>query len=441
VSKSRLVVVGGGVGGAAAVVELRKEGFDGSITLISAENTVPYERPPLSKEFLLGAPAADSTVEDAAWYEQQEIELLLGVRGTQLDLTARTITLSDGSAIGYDGLLLATGVRPRILQGIGGEGVCYLRTVTDATELRDRIRAAEHVAMLGGGFIGCEIAAAAIQLGKRTTILEALPSLLHRALGPALGDVVAGIHRDKGVDVRTGQFVTGVQRRPRGGVRIGTAEGTIEADVLVVGVGTVPNQELAEQAGLPTGDGIAVDECFATAAPGVYAIGDVAAQHLPRYGRHVRVEHHDTAIRHGRAAARNILGRREPFSDVHWFWSDQYEHSIQSAGIAGDTEQLIIRGSLEHRSFSAFCLDGDRLRAVISLNRPRDVLDVRRLITHNHSATVDQLRDESVPLKRLAAPPSAVTVRPSPLLQRGHRMGQDTCRRIGHRRTGRRHHP
>ena len=185
--KPQLVVVGGGVGGAAAVVELRKEGFDGGIKLISAENTVPYERPPLSKEFLLGTPATDGTVEDAAWYEQQEIELLLGVRGTQLDLAAMTITLSDGSAIGYDGLLLATGVRPRILPGIDGEGVCYLRTVTHATELRDRIRAAEHVAVLGGGFIGCEVAAAAIQLGKRTTILEALPSLLLRRWWQVLG--------------------------------------------------------------------------------------------------------------------------------------------------------------------------------------------------------------------------------------------------------------
>lgn len=169
----------------------------------------------------------------------------------------------------------------------------------------------------------------------------------------------------------------------------------------------MPNQELAEQAGLPAGDGIAVDEYFATAAPGVYAVGDVAAQYLPRYGRRVRVEHHDSAIRHGRAAARNMLGQREPFSDVHWFWSDQYEHSIQSAGLIDDTEQLIIRGSLEQRSFSAFGLDGDRLRAVISLNRPRDVLDVRRLIARDHSATADQLRDESLPLKRLV--PAAAT--------------------------------
>jgi 3-phenylpropionate/trans-cinnamate dioxygenase ferredoxin reductase subunit len=404
VSRPRIVVIGGGAGGAAAIAELRRDGFDGGITLISAENTVPYERPPLSKEFLLGKPAAPGAVPDAAWYEQQEIDLLLGVRGTRLDLAAKTVTLSDGPAIGYEGLLLATGVRPRTLPGIDGDGVCYLRTIGDATELRDRMRAAEHVAVLGGGFIGCEVAAAAIQLGKRATILEALPTLLHRALGSALGEVVAGIHRDEGVDVCTGQAVTGVQRQPGGGVRISTADATVDADVLVVGVGTVPNQELAEQAGLPAGDGIAVDEYFATAAPGVYAIGDVARQQLPRYGRAVRVEHHDTAIRHGRVAARNMLGRREPFSDVHWFWSDQYEHSLQSAGVPDDTSQLIVRGSLEQRSFSAFCLDGDRLAAVISLNRPKDVLDVRRLIARDHNATADQLRDESAPLKRLAAP-------------------------------------
>jgi 3-phenylpropionate/trans-cinnamate dioxygenase ferredoxin reductase subunit len=411
-SRPRIVVIGGGVGGAAAVAELRRGGFDGGITLVSAENTLPYERPPLSKEFLLDKAAAEGAVEDSAWYEQQEIELLLGVRGTRLDLAARTVTLSDGSALGYSTLLLATGVRPRILPGIGGDGVCYLRTAGDAAELRDRIHAAEHVAVLGGGFIGCEVAAAAIQLGKRTTVLEALPGLLHRALGRALGEVVAGIHRDEGVDVRVGQLVTGVQCHP-GGVRVSTADGTVDCDVLVVGAGTVPNQELAEQAGLPAGDGIAVDEFFATSAPGVYAVGDVAAQHLPGYGRSVRVEHHDTAIRHGRVAARNMLGQREPFTDVHWFWSDQYEHSIQSAGLIDDTEHLIIRGSLGQRSFSAFRLDGDRLRAVISLNRPRDVLDVRRLIARGQTATADQLRDESAPLKRLAASPSAATISPS----------------------------
>jgi len=404
------VVIGGGAGSAAAVAELRKQGFDGSLTLVSAENTVPYERPPLSKGFLLGT-SGQVPVKDAAWYEQASVELILGSRATRLDLAARTVTLSGGAVLGYDQLLLATGVRPRVLPGLDGDGVCYLRTGEDAIALRDRMTAAGHVAVLGGGFIGCEVAAAAIRLGKRATILEALPTLLHRALGPELGDVVAGIHRDEGVDVRTGQQVLGIRPR-RGGVRISTAAGDVDADVLVVGVGTVPNTELAEQAGLPAGHGIEVDECFATAAPGIYAIGDVAAQHLPGHGRRVRVEHHDTAVRHGRVAARNMAGQREPFADVHWFWSDQYDHTISSAGLIPGSDgpgELVIRGSLEQRSFSAFSLDGDRVRAVISLNRPRDVLDARRLIARDHSATAAQLCDESLPLKRLAAPAVTAT--------------------------------
>ena len=408
--RSRIVVIGGGAGSAAAVAELRKQGFDGSLTLVSAENTVPYERPPLSKGFLLGT-SGQVPVKDAAWYEQASVELILGSRATRLDLAARTVTLSGGAVLGYDQLLLATGVRPRVLPGLDGDGVCYLRTGEDAATLRDRMTAAGHVAVLGGGFIGCEVAAAAIRLGKRATILEALPTLLHRALGPELGDVVAGIHRDEGVDVRTGQQVLGIRPR-RGGVRISTAAGDVDADVLVVGVGTVPNTELAEQAGLPAGHGIEVDECFATAAPGIYAVGDVAAQHLPGHGRRVRVEHHDTAIRHGRVAARNMAGQREPFADVHWFWSDQYDHTISSAGLIPGSDgpgELVIRGSLEQRSFSAFSLDGDRVRAVISLNRPRDVLDARRLIARDHSATAAQLCDESLPLKRLAAPAVTAT--------------------------------
>ena len=409
----RIVVIGGGAGSAAAAAELRKQGFDGSVALVSAENTVPYERPPLSKGFLLGT-SGQVPVKDATWYEQASVELILGTRATRLDLRARTVTLSGGAVPGYDQLLLATGVRPRVLPGLDGDGngVCYLRTAEDAAALRDQMTAAGHVAVLGGGFIGCEVAAAAIRLGKRATVLEALPTLLHRALGPELGDIVADIHRNEGVDVRTGQQVLGVRPLPGGGVRIGTAAGDVDADVLVIGVGTVPNTELAEQAGLPASHGIEVDECFATAAPGVYAIGDVAAQHLPEHGRRVRVEHHDTAIRHGRAAARNMLGQHEPFREVHWFWSDQFDHTISSAGLvpgSDGTAELVIRGSLEQRSFSAFSLDGDRVRAVISLNRPRDVLDARRLIARDHSASAGQLRDESLPLKRLAAPAITAT--------------------------------
>lgn len=404
-SGTRVTIVGGGVASAAAIAALRGDGFDGGITLISAEETVPYERPPLSKEYLLGDTAGVTVVHDEAWYASHDVDLLLGTRATGLDLAARQVFLDGGTApLGYNTLLLATGVRPRRIPGFECDGVCYLRTSADAADLRDRIRAAEHVAVLGGGFIGCEVAAAAIRRGKRVTLLEALPELLQRTLGPRIGGVIASIHRDAGVEVRTGQTVTGVAPRTGGGVWLRTPDGSFPCDVLVIGVGTVPNAELAATAGLPTDGGIAVDEYFA-AAPGVYAAGDVAAQYLPRYGQRVRVEHHDTAARHGRAAARSMLGKREPFSDVHWFWSDQYQHSIQSAGLPDGSPGAVIRGSLDERSFSAFSLDGGRVRAVVSLNRPKDVIETRRLIAREHSVTAAQLRDESTPLKRLAARP------------------------------------
>jgi 3-phenylpropionate/trans-cinnamate dioxygenase ferredoxin reductase subunit len=399
----RIVVVGGGVAGASAVAELRRAGFDGAITLVCAEHILPYERPPLSKEFLLDAATGPATVADGGWYKQQSIDMLLGTRATELDPTAKTLTLTDGATLGYDSLLLATGVRPRTLPGIDGERVCYLRTIKDATRLREQISAAQHVAVLGGGFIGCEVAAAALRLGKQVTILEALPTLLQRVLGTTLGDVLTALHREEGVDVRTEQVVTGINPH-HAGLVVSTGQGTLECDLLVVGAGTVPNQELAQQAGVAVGNGIFIDQYCVTDAPDVYAVGDVAAQDLPSYGRRTRVEHHDTAIRQGAVAARNMLGAGEAFTDVHWFWSDQYEHSIQSAGIGDDPENVVIRGSLEQRNFAAFQLAGDQIRSVLALNRPRDIFDTRRIMATHHSVTAEQLADDSTPLKRLTRP-------------------------------------
>jgi len=402
----RMVVVGGGAAGAAAVAELRHHGFDGAITLICGENTEPYERPPLSKEFLLDVPATDGALPPPGWYGQHDIDLRLGTLATGIDPRTGSITLSDGTRVGYDRLLIATGVRPRVIPGMDGDQVLYLRTINDAVRLREQIRAAGHVAVLGGGFIGCEAAAAATRLGKQATILQARPSLLHRALGPVLGDVVAGIHAAEGVDVRTGQNVTGI-RTGSGSMTVLTTAGEIECDLLVVGVGTVPNTELAEQAGLAVGNGIEVDAYCATSIPGIYAAGDVAIQHLPGHAGPVRVEHHDSALRQGRAAARHMLGLGEPFADVHWFWSNQYEHTIQSAGICDTAAGFVLRGSLAERSFSAFWLDGNRIRSVISLNRPRDVIEARRLIAAGHPVTAAQLQDDTVPLKRLTRPQRA----------------------------------
>jgi 3-phenylpropionate/trans-cinnamate dioxygenase ferredoxin reductase subunit len=401
----RIVVVGGGVGGATAVAELRRAGFDGAITLVCGEPTVPYERPPLSKAFLLDDATGDGAVHPPDWYPAHAVDLRIGTTATVLDTTARMVTLSNGECVRYDRLLLATGVRPRTLPGVAGPGVHHLRTVADATALRAALPATEHVAVLGGGFVGCEVAAAAVGLGKRVTLLESLPTVLHRALGVELGEVVGEIHRDRGVDVRTGCSVLAVQN-VGAGVAVTTDDGRFECDLLVVGVGSVPNQELAAHAGLAVGDGILVDEFCATSAPHVYAIGDVARQERPGHEHRVRVEHHDSAIRQAKVAARNLLGAQEPFIDVHWFWSDQYEHTIQSAGSA-TTGELVVRGSLAERSFSAFRLDGGRIGSVVSLDRPREVLDARRLINRDHDVTAAQLQDEAIPIKRLGTPPRA----------------------------------
>lgn len=399
----RIVVVGGGVGGATAVAELRRAGFAGTITLVCGEPTVPYERPPLSKAFLLDDTTGDGAVHPPDWYPAHAVDLRIGTTANVLDTSAHTVTLSDGERVPYDRLLLATGVRPRTVAGVAGPRVHQLRTVADAIALRAALPRAEHVAVLGGGFVGCEVAAAAVQLGKRVTLLESLPTLLHRALGAQLGGVIGDIHRDRGVDVRTGCSVLTVADSTAG-VAVTTDDGRFACDVLVVGVGSVPNQELAARAGLAVDDGVLVDEFCATSDPDIYAIGDVARQHQPGHEHGVRVEHHDSAIRHAKVAARNLLGAREPFADVHWFWSDQYEHSIQSAGNA-TTGEVVVRGSLHERNFSAFRLTDGRVRSVVSLDRPRDVLDTRRLITRDHAVTAAQLQDEAIPIKRIGTPP------------------------------------
>jgi 3-phenylpropionate/trans-cinnamate dioxygenase ferredoxin reductase subunit len=401
-----IVVVGGGVGGAAAVAELRRSGFAGEIVLVCGEPTLPYERPPLSKAFLVDVATGDGAVRSQDWYDEHDVDLRLGTVATAIDTAARTVALFDGEVVPYDRLMLATGVRPRTLPGVAGPRVHHLRTVVDATALRAALQEADHVAVLGGGFVGCEVAAAGIRLGRRVTVLETLPTLLHRALGARLGTIVDGIHRRHGVDVRTGRRVTAVESGGTG-VAVTIDDGRLDCDLLVVAVGSLPNHELAQEAGIAVADGILVDEFCATSAAGVYAVGDVARQQLPGHARRIRVEHHDSAIRQAKNAARNMLGAEEPFSDVHWFWSDQYEHSIQSAGIADPAGELVVRGSLDDRDFSAFRLDGDRVGSVVSLDRPRDVLDTRRLIAREHSVTADQLRDETTPIKRLGAPPRA----------------------------------
>ncbi len=392
----RYVLVGGGVAAATTAAGLRRRGYDGELVLVGEEPEPPYERPPLSKAFLGGADVAPARKAD--WYADNGVELRLGTRATAVDTAARTVQLDGelGGEIGYDALVLATGLRPRRLPGFAGDRVHYLRTAADARRLREALAGAEHLVILGAGFIGCEVAASAVALGKTVTIFEPEPAPLARALGVLIGTALLDVHRARGVEVRTGEYVESCTPE---GVLTSNLGHRVEADLVLVGVGAQPNVELAVAAGIETGNGILVDECGRTSAPDVYALGDVAAQ--LHHGRRIRVEHHDNALRQGMSLAATLTGDPVPHTDPHWFWSDQYEHKLQSVGHARDLDDLIVRGSIEDQRFAAFSLTDGRIDAVIALNRPGDVLAVRRALYSPHQVTADQLRDESVPLKEL----------------------------------------
>ncbi|MFC4852260.1 NAD(P)/FAD-dependent oxidoreductase [Actinophytocola glycyrrhizae] len=405
----RYVLVGGGVAAAATAAALRRRGFDGEIVLVADEPDAPYERPPLSKDVLAGGDVVPARKPE--WYADNGVELRLSTRATAVDTAARTVRLADGADSGknsrkdtgedlpYDALVLATGMRARRLAGFDGDRIHYLRTAADARALRAELTAAERVVVLGAGFVGCEVAASAVGLGKQVTIFEPEPTPLARVLGAKIGTAVLDIHRARGVEVRTGEYVETCAPVGDRFVLDSNLGHRTEADLVLVGVGALPNVELAARAGIATGDGILVDEFGRTSALDVWALGDVAAQ--SHHGRRVRVEHHDNALRQGQTVAANLTGEEKPHTDPHWFWSDHYEHKLQSVGRVRDLDDLVLRGSVEEGVFSAFSLTDGRLDGVISLGRPGDVLAVRRALHSPHSVTADELRDESLPLKQL----------------------------------------
>jgi 3-phenylpropionate/trans-cinnamate dioxygenase ferredoxin reductase subunit len=396
------VVVGAGVAGAAAIQGLREEGFDGRIVLVGEEEHVPYERPPLSKEYLRGEQDRDSlTVRDEGWYLEHDVDLRLGVRAGTLDPAGPAVELQGGERVEGDAVLLSTGGRPRRLPGDPSERVLYLRTIEDS----DRIRAAigsGRLVVVGAGFIGAEVAASARTLGAEVTVLEKNHVPLNRAIGQEMGEIYAAIHRDHGVDLRTEDGVDSVEDTGDA-VVVRTERGdAIEADAVLVGVGIAPNTELAEAAGLEVDNGVVVDGACRTSAPGVFACGDVANHDHPVFGRRIRVEHFDNALKMGTHVARSMLGSEEPFTDPHWFWSDQYDVNLQYGGFAHRWDSVVFRGSVEDRSFVAFYLLDGVLLAALGLNRGRDVRRAMKLIGSRARPDAAALRDEDVDLRTLA---------------------------------------
>ncbi|MFC8827365.1 NAD(P)/FAD-dependent oxidoreductase [Streptomyces sp. NPDC057137] len=375
----RVVVVGASAGGLATAEALRRLGYEGDVTLVGNETQLPYDRPPLSKQILTGTMDPDQLpLRPRADIEALGLDLRLGRPATGVDPQSRTVTLAGGDTIGYDSLVVATGVRPRRLPGTDGlRGVHVLRTLADALTLKDRLRPGRRLVVVGAGFIGAEAAATARGLGLEVTLLEPAPVPLARAVGEKVGRALTRAHRDHGVDLRTGVTVEGVLSHDGQATGVRLTDGSeVAGHDIVVGIGSHPNTEWLQDSGLPLDDGLVCDE-FSMAAPRVHGVGDVARWHNPLFGVTMRIEHRTNAAEQGLAVARNVLepDARRPFAPVPYFWSDQYDMRIQAYGyLPGHDEVAVVDGDLGTRSFIAAYRNANHLAGIVAVNMPPKTL-------------------------------------------------------------------
>jgi 3-phenylpropionate/trans-cinnamate dioxygenase ferredoxin reductase subunit len=379
----RVVIVGGGEGAAEVAVRARMSGHRGAITIIGDEPLVPYQRPPLSKAFLAGELAIEKLyARPARTYALAEIELMPGVRVAAIERAAQRIVLEDGRGIAYDRLVLATGGRPRRLPVDGARNVCYLRTIADAERLRDHLRPGRRLVIIGGGYVGLEVASLAIGMGVSVTVLEALPRILARVTAPVVSRFYERLHRSAGVDLRTDSPVAGFSFSPDGAVKaVVCSDGAqVAADAVLIGIGLIPNDELARDAGLDVDDGIVVDSCCVTSDPQILAVGDCTRHPCAYLGRAVRLESVPSTLAQARSAASGLCGIPRANDAVPWFWSDQYDVKLQMAGLSAGHDEVVVRGDPATRSFAALYLRDGRLIAADAINRPREFGHLRQLI-------------------------------------------------------------
>jgi 3-phenylpropionate/trans-cinnamate dioxygenase ferredoxin reductase subunit len=408
----RIVIVGASLAGATAAATLREEGFEGEIRLIGAEPQLPYNRPPLSKGYLRQEESFDAQlVKTAGYYTEQRIELTLGVRATSIDAKQKFVELETGEHVAYDRLLVTTGGRNRTLSvpGANLDGVFQLRTVEDCDRIRAVVRRGGRAVVMGLGFIGTEVSASLRQLGVEVAAVEGARVPLARVVGEEVGQVLTGIHREKGVELILEDSVAAFEGSARV-ERVRTTKGRmVECEMVVAGIGIVPNTELLGAAGAQVDNGVLVDERCRTSLPDVFAAGDVTNHLHPIFGR-LRVEHWNNGYQQGRAAARSLLGGEQPYDYIHSFWSDQYEHTIEYVGFATSWDRLVFRGRPESRTFLGFYLKDGILRAAVGLNRGGDPEDPKgdaelkaavELIRNRAPVDPARLMDEAVDLRRV----------------------------------------
>ena len=400
------IIVGASLAGAKAAATLREEGFEGRVVLVGAEDERPYERPPLSKDYLRGEVGREKVyVHDEGFYSEHDIELRLGTTAVDLNTSSNELTLDDGDRLSYDRLLLATGSEPRRLSIPGGEldGVLYLRSVHDSDALRERLDRGGAVVVVGAGWIGAEVAASARQRGLEVTVIEPASVPLERVMGVDVGAIYRDIHTDHGVEMLMETGVAAFEG-DEAVERVRTDDGRLlDCDFVVVGVGVQPRIQLAAQAGLEVDNGILADEHLQTSARGVFAAGDVANAQHPFYGERIRVEHWANALHQGPAAARNMLGRAEPYDRLPYFFSDQYDIGMEYSGLARRWDRVVFRGDPASREFIAFWISDECVVAGMNVN-VWDVNDpIRRLISERVTVDDRRLADPDVPIDQLVA--------------------------------------
>ena len=401
-SKS-VVIIGASHAGAQTCVSLRQGGWDGKITVFGDEPELPYHRPPLSKEFLSGDKAlGDILIRPEASYMAADIDIRLGIRIAAIDRPKKKIRTDEGEDVPYDKLVLATGARVRKLPIPGAEldGVFYLRDVSDVLAIKAKTETATSAVIIGGGYIGLETAASLRKQGLAVTVLEAMPRILQRVTAPELSTFYARIHREEGVIIAENTVASQITKSDDG-LTVTTGDDQVfDADMVIIGIGVIPNIELAETAGLALGNGIAVNAFCQTSDPDIYAAGDVTWHHNPIYDTHIRLESVPNATDQAKIIAAHITGKPKPYNSLPWFWSDQFDLKLQIAGLSTGYDEVIIRGDISgSRSFAAYYFAGERFLAVDAVNAPRDFMFGRMSLTKGVMLDKTKLTDTSVDLK------------------------------------------